>query len=105
MNDTGEKGDGETYISVSDGSGWSAPVNVTNNSGRKEFRTRATSSESAISSLKRFYPGPGAATIDREGHVLLVMVNNEATLVNSSAFGVSLAGGEASSPTLSFLRF
>jgi hypothetical protein len=105
MNDTGEKGDGETYLSISDGNGWSTPVNVTNNSGRKEFRTRATSSQSSISSLKRFYPGPGAATIDREGHVLLVMVNNEATLVDSSAFGVSLAGGEASTPTLSFLRF
>jgi hypothetical protein len=105
MNDTGEKGDGETFVSMSDGAKWTEPVNVTNNSGRQAFWSKRTSSESSISSLKRYYPGPAAATIDREGHLLLAMINNESTLVGSMAFGVNLGGGESTTPTLTFLRF
>jgi hypothetical protein len=105
MNDTGEKGDSETFVSIGEGTTWSEPVNVTNYSGRKEFWTRRTSSESSLSSLKRYYPGPAAATNDREGHLLLAMINKESTLVDSRACGVGIGGGESTTPTLTFLRF
>jgi hypothetical protein len=105
MNDTGERGSGDTFISMSTGEGWSRPVNVTNNEGRKKFASTQTSVASNIAVSTSYYPGPAAAAFDREGRVLLLMINNEYGLFGSSAFGVSLAGGSSSTPTLQFLRF
>ncbi len=105
MNDSGERASGETYVSISSGEGWSPPVNVTNNAARRSFASKQTSVASNIAILKSYYPGPAAATFDRQGHLLLLMINNEYGLFGSSAFGVSLAGGSSSTPTLQFLRF
>lgn len=105
MNDTGERGKGETYVSTSTGDGWSKPVNVTNNAGRQNFASKQTSSESNVAIEKSCYPGPAVATYDREGHLLLLMINNEYSLFASTAFGVELAGGSTSTPELQFLRF
>lgn len=104
MNDTGERASGETYISVSTGNGWSTPVNVTNNAGRYKFVSKQTSSESNIAVATSYYPGPAAVTYDHDGRLLALMINNEYGLFNSSAFGVSLAGGSSSTPTLQFLK-
>ena len=104
MNDSGVRAEGETYVSVSNGGPWSTPVNVTNNAGRRSFAsTQHGAAGVAIS--KSYYPGPAAATIDRDGHVLLLMINNEYGLFGTSAFGVSMSGGSSSTPTLQFLRF
>ena len=105
MNDTGDRASGETYISTSTGNGWSKPVNVTNNAGRQSFVSKQTGGQSNVAIEKSCYPGPAAATYDREGHLLLVMINNEYSLFSSSAFGVELAGGSSSTPELQFLRF
>ncbi len=105
MNDTGDRGSGDTFIAMSTGEGWSAPVNVTNNAGRRRFASTQTSAASNIAVSTSYYPGPAAATFDREGSVLLLMINNEYGLFGSSAFGVSLVGGSSSTPTLQFLRF
>ena len=105
MNDTGERADGETYVSVSTGGEWSTPVNVTNNAGRRSFASTQTSSQSNVAIEKSYYPGPAAAAYDRDGHLLLLMINNEYALFGSSAFGVQLSGGSTSTPTLQFLRF
>ncbi|MBC8039498.1 MAG: exo-alpha-sialidase [Opitutaceae bacterium] len=105
MNDTGDRASGDTFISMSTGEGWSTPVNVTNNAGRKKFASTQTSAASNIAVSTSYYPGPAAATFDREGRVLLLMINNEYGLFGSSAFGVSLGGGSSSTPTLQFLRF
>jgi hypothetical protein len=105
MNDTGERGSGDTYVSVSTGNGWSTPVNVTDNEGRKSFASKQTSSESNVAIEKTYYPGPGAAAFDRNGHLLLLMVNNEHSIFANTAFGVELAGGDTSKPKLQFLRF
>ncbi|HRE09010.1 MAG TPA: sialidase family protein [Opitutaceae bacterium] len=104
MNDTGEKGDGNTFVSISTGKGWSEPVNVTNNQGRKSFASTQTSRASHIAVATSYYPGPTAATFDHEGHLLLVMINNEYGLFSSGAFGVTLVGGSSSTPKLQFLR-
>jgi hypothetical protein len=105
MNDTGNRASGETYISTSSGNGWSKPVNVTNNAGRQSFVSKQTSSQSNVAIEKSCYPGPAAATYDREGHLLLAMINNEYSLFASTAFSVELAGGSSSTPELQFLRF
>lgn len=105
MNDSGERGSGETYISMSNGKGWSTPINVTNNEGRKSFVSKQTSVASNIAIAKSYYPGRAAAAIDNEGHLLVLMINNEYGLFSNSAFGVTLAGGSSSTPTLQFLKF
>ena len=105
MNDSGERATGETFISISTGNGWSTPVNVTNNEGRSSFASKQTSSESNVAIEKSYYPGPAAAAFDRNGHLVLLMINNEYGLFASTAFGVQLAGGSSSTPTLQFLRF
>ena len=104
MNDTGEKSTGETYVSISQGNGWSTPVNVTNNAGRQSFVSKQ-SGNSGVVILKSYYPGAAAATLDRKGHLLLLMINNEYGLFASTSFGFELAGGNSSTPTLQFLRF
>ncbi len=105
MNDTGDRANGETYVSTSDGHGWSTPVNVTNNFGRRSFASKQTSVASNVAIEKSYYPGRAAAAYDHDGHLLLLMINNEYGLFSSSAFGVELAGGSSSTPTLQFLRF
>jgi hypothetical protein len=105
MNDTGERGDAETYVSISTGREWSPPVNVTNNAGRQTFASTQTSSQSNVAVEKSYNPGVAAATFDRDGHLLLLMINNEFGLFGSTAFGVQLAGGSSSIPSLQFLRF
>jgi hypothetical protein len=105
MNDTGEKGEAETYVSVSDGGGWSTPVNVTNNALRMSFASKDTSRISSISTLHRTYPGPVAGTVDRDGHLLLIHVANESTLFGGQTAGISTFGGESTTPILRFLKF
>ncbi|HVU18531.1 MAG TPA: hypothetical protein VHD32_16635 [Candidatus Didemnitutus sp.] len=105
MSDTGERGEGETYVSISNGGAWSTPVNVTNNAGRRTFASRQTSVASNVAVAKSYYPGAASAAFDREGHLLLLMINNEYGLFSSNAFGVELAGGSSGTPTLQFLRF
>ena len=78
---------------------------MTNNYGRRSFASKQTSSQSNVAIEKSYYPGPAAAAFDRDGHLLLLMINNEYGLFASTAFGVELAGGSSSTPTLQFLRF
>ncbi|HRE80325.1 MAG TPA: hypothetical protein PLN52_04715, partial [Opitutaceae bacterium] len=105
MNDTGESGDSNTYVSISTGKEWSTPVNVTNNEGRKTFANKQTSRASNIAVTTSFTPGPAAAAFDNDGRLLLLMVNSEFGIFGSTAFGVTLVGGNSSKPVLQFLRF
>ncbi|HEY4247942.1 MAG TPA: sialidase family protein [Lacunisphaera sp.] len=105
MNDTGDRANGETYVSISNGGEWSKPVNVTNNAGRRSFASTQTGRESGVAIEKSYYPGPAAAAFDRDGHLLLLMINNEYGLFGSSAFGVTLTSGSSTTPTLQFLKF
>jgi len=105
LNDTGGNATGETYVSTSTGNGWTKPVNVTNNAGRRTFASKQTSSQSNVAIETSCYPGQAAATYDREGHLLLLMINKVYSLFGSTAFGVEIAGGSSSTPTLQFLRF
>ena len=106
MNDTGERFAGDNFVSISTGDGkWSVPVNVTNNAGRKTFHNTETSAQSNVAVATSCLPGPGAIAFDRDGHLLLLMVKGEYTIVLATAFGVNTAGGDTITPTLRFLKF
>ena len=106
MNDTGERFAGDNFVSISTGDGkWSVPVNVTNNAGRKTFHNTETSAQSNVAVATSCLPGPGAVAFDRDGHLLLIMVKGEYTIVLATAFGVNTAGGDTITPTLRFLKF
>jgi hypothetical protein len=105
-NDTGELGEADSFVTVSTGGGkWSVPVNVTNNAGRKKFASTQTSSKSFVGVETSYIPGVATAAVDRDGHLLLLMINSERSLVGSVALGVQIAGGSTSTPALRFLRF
>ncbi len=105
MNDTGERGEGDDFVSVSTGDGkWSPPVNVTNNSGRRSFASKVINPVSNVAVSHTYYPGPAAAAIDNEGHLLLLMINNERGLFGNQV-GIRYYGGSSSTPKLQFLRF
>lgn len=105
MNDTGNKTDLELYISMSSGGPWSAPVNVTNNTGRLAFHSTNTSSNSNVATMSWGYPGAAASTFDKSGHLLLLYVRNKTEIFGVNALGVPLAGGSTATPNLMFLRF
>lgn len=105
MNDTGKETDDELYVSMSDGGKWSAPVNVTNNTGKFYFISHSTSIASHVATSSYWYPGPGAAAFDRQGHLVLTYISKEHSIVASQALGVTLAGGSTVTPKLRFLRF
>jgi hypothetical protein len=105
MNDSGERGEGDSFVSISTGEKWSEPVNITNNAARRSFASTQTGVASNVAIAKSYYPGPAAAAIDKDGHLLLLMINNEFSIFGSSALGVQISGGSTSTPTLQFLRF
>ncbi len=105
INDTGEKGESETFISMSDGGPWSKPVCVTNNKGRQKFQSVTTSGQSYVAQQTRHYPGECAATIDANGHIILLLIDREVTMTVSNALGVNIAGGDTAKPVLRFVRF
>ena len=93
INDTGERGAADTYVSISTGKGWSKAVNVTNNSGRRSFASKQTGSRSNVAIIKSCDPGPAAAAFDRDGHLLLLMINSTVTIFRGSSFGVQTFWG------------
>lgn len=105
INDTGEWGESETFISTSNGGAWSPPVCVTNNKGRQAFASVNTSSQSYVAQQTRHYPLEGAAAVDEKGHLVLALIDKEVTMTVSNAFGVNIAGGDTATPVLRFVKF
>lgn len=105
MNDSGESGEGDNFVSISTGGGqWSPPVNVTNNAGRRRWSSNNFSAVQNVATSTTCYAGPAAAAFDAQGHLLLLMVNNERGIFGSQAGLIQLVGS-SSTPTMRFLRF
>lgn len=105
MNDAGERGEGDDFISVSSGDGkWSKPINVTNNVTRRSFAAKIINPVQNVAVSHTYYPGPASATIDKEGHLILLMINNERGVFGNQV-GIHYIGGSSSTPKLQFLRF
>lgn len=105
INDTGGLSEAETFVSMSNGGPWSKAVCVTNNKGRQKFQSVNTSAQSYVAQQTRHRPGEGAAGIDTNGHVLLLLIDKEVTMTVSNAFGVNIAGGDTAKPVLRFIKF
>jgi hypothetical protein len=104
MNDTGSKTGAELYISESNGGAWSAPVNVTNNTGRFAFHATETGLHGNTLTESWGFPSAVGGTFDRSGHLLLYVRNTD-QVFEVNAGSVALAGGDSTTPTLLFLRF
>ena len=103
MNDTGKDGDGELYLSVSEGGKWLPAVNVTNNSGRTMSKGRTIGTHSAVATYSYLLPGPAAVAVNKTGDLIVVHVSKEYSLFGGSSFGVQTFGGSTSKPTLFFV--
>jgi hypothetical protein len=103
---TGDMNDlGDTWVSMSDGTQWSPPVCVTNNAARQHWATVNTGALGSVGHGTAYHAGPGAAAFDREGHLLLAMINGERGSFGSSVGGVLVASGSSERPMLFFYRF
>jgi hypothetical protein len=103
---TGDMDDlGDTWVSMSDGTGWSPPVCVTNNAARQRWASVNTGAIGSVGHGTAYHPGPGAAAFDREGHLVLALINGKRGSFGSSIGGVLVASGSSETPMLFFYRF
>jgi hypothetical protein len=102
---TGDISDlGDTWVSMSDGTGWSKPICVTNNAARRLWATTNTGQIGSVSHGTAYHPGVGAAAFDREGHLILALVNGEVGSFGSAIGGALIASGGTEKPMLFFYR-
>lgn len=97
MADTNPRQDPELYLTTSDGSGWSTPVNLTNN----KARTTTTGGGNRPMTISSWTPGDGAVAFDGSGHVNVAFIVNRMDLVGDSTAVLP----STSTPNLLFRRF
>ncbi len=97
------QGEGDLIVSTSSGGKWSTPINVTNNASRKSWSERQTGAVSNVAVARNVVPGPAAAAFDKDGHVVLLMVQNDRGLFVNTQLKTTLVGG-SSTPTIYFMR-
>jgi hypothetical protein len=97
---------GDSWISTSDGStAWSQPVCVTGNAARANYVAKNTGSVLTVGTGDHYGPGPGAIAFDKDGHLLLALVNVKTGSFGLSAGGVLYSGGSVAAPMLFFYKF
>jgi hypothetical protein len=105
---TSERGftdSGDSWISASDGTGWSQPVCVTGNAVRANYIAKNKGALLVVGSGDHYGPGPGAIAFDKDGNLLLALVNVKTGSFGLSAGGVIYAGGSTALPMLFFYKF
>jgi hypothetical protein len=108
--DDGRLEEGDTWLSFSDGAAnggkWTEPICITNNAARRQFAAKqgADARQGDVALATRYGPGEGAVAFDRDGHLLLALVNVK---VGTFAVGGSIISGSATTahPILFFYRF
>ena len=96
---------GDSWVSVSDGGSWSPAVCVTGNAARAKYVATQKSGNLLVGIGDRYGPGPGAVAFDKDGHLLLALVNVKTGTFGLNAGGVTYAGGSTQSPMLFFYKF
>jgi hypothetical protein len=97
---------GDSWISASDGStAWSQPVCVTGNAARANYVAKNRGSVLTVGTGDHYGPGPGAIAFDKDGHLLLALVNVKTGSFGLSAGGVLYGGGSVAAPMLFFYKF
>ena len=103
--DEGRDDQGDSWVTTSDGGAWSQPICITNNAGREKWFSKDTGVLSGVSGGSRFGPRPGAAAIDKEGHVVVAVINAEVGSYGMSRGGVVYSSGTTATPRLCFYKF
>lgn len=103
INDKGDSGTGDNFLTVSDGGAWSEPVNLTNNESRVKWAANSKGATS-VAVETNMYPGPGAVAFDKDGKPVVVIICKQHDLFGASTLGLEIAGGSTTTPTLRFLR-
>jgi hypothetical protein len=96
---------GDSWVSDSNGGSWSPPVCVTANAARASYVARQKSGNLLVGTGDHYGPGPGAVTFDKQGRLLLALVNIKTGTFGLNAGGVTFAGGSSQSPMLFFYKF
>jgi hypothetical protein len=96
---------GDSWVSLSDGSGWAPPVCITANAARASYVATQKSGNLLVGTGDHYGPGPGAVAFDKDGHLLLALVNVKTGTFGLNAGGVTFAGGSTDSPMLFFYKF
>jgi hypothetical protein len=97
-------GDGDSWLCTNDGSKWSEPICLTNNAGRKTWVSKNTGAISNVATGASYGPGPGAAAWDKNGHIVIALINNKNGVFALAAGGITYAGDTTSTPMLFFYR-
>jgi len=96
---------GDSWVAMSDGSDWSPAVCVTANAARASYVASQKGGNLLVGTGDHYGPGPGAVAFDKEGHLLLALVNVKTGEFGLNAGGVTFAGGSTDSPMLFFYKF
>ncbi len=103
--DAGFNDAGDTWISVSDGGAWSPPVCVTANAARATWVAKNKGRLLNVATGDHYGPGPGAVAFDKDGHLLLALINVKTGSFGLALGGVTYASGSSASPMLFFYKF
>ncbi len=96
---------GDSWLSVSDGGDWSAPRCITNNATRATFTNTQNTPLHGVATGAIYGPGAGAIAFDRDGHVLLALINVKVGSMGQNVGGVAYSVGGTSDPMLFFYKF
>ena len=103
--DAGYNDAGDSWISLRTRDQWSPPICVTNNAARRNYVAQSKGAVLEVGNGVHYGPGPGAVAFDKEGRLLLTIVNVETGSFGLSAGGVLYRGGLTASPKLFFYKF
>jgi len=103
--EAGYNDSGDSWVSTSDGTAWSQPVCVTGNAARANYVAKNKGALLTVGTGDHYGPGAGAIAFDKDGHLLLALVNVKTGSFGLSAGGVLYASGSSSSPMLFFYKF
>jgi hypothetical protein len=103
--DAGTNDAGDSWLSVSDGDKWSTPICITNNAARSTFASKNTGAIGSVTTMSHYGPGEGCVAFNKEGHLLLTIVNVETGSFGLAAGGTVYTSGSTSKPMLFFYKF
>jgi hypothetical protein len=95
---------GDSWICTNNGSGWSEPINLTNNAGRKTWASKQTGVLGNVATASQYRPGQGAVAWDKDGHLVIALINIRTGSFGLAVGGVTYASGDTATPSLFFYR-
>jgi hypothetical protein len=95
---------GDSWLCKNSGTGWSEPICLTNNTGRRAWVSKQTGALGNVASGYQFRPGPGAVAWDKDGHLLIALINTRIGSFGLAVGGTTYVSGSTATPMLYFYR-